>query len=909
MKKASHTQTTHPEITRVEFFRNGLVLMPDPKDRHPGIAFFLAGKDLRVSQQFCTCTLARKKKCPHQKRLQQIIRKMQKDGTGKPPDEAFRSSIWYHLAAVLSEGPAAVDLSLLNFKRTHIDEVDAILAVGPRDEPLLQYLSTGPDRGRFLERFSVSSKKDEVLNRAWALSRLEDITRTDNEKIMNERGIKTRKQVLEQGFWFRLAYHAYREMGNNPDEKQSFILKPAISEHSGTFTVTCIKSDGSESFRMVIARDRVKSLLSAMKDRLPNQHQLAIYPIPLKSIFKITQNTELDLEIRPQIQLLQKNGEARFFENRGLKKFTYGSLVYLRDMGIMAELEDPEHSRKFKAPTKMVLKKSEVPTFLETHEEAFQEGSFVVDAPAESVRIIKDFDWIQIRPESLEQDWYWLSVQYGFGNQHISLSEILQTRKSGQRYIGTPSGWIDCGAESFEDLEDLLGDIEVKEEADAQKIRLSRLDLLRLQARNRESIKLEGGNETTRLLKKMLGLKPAQLPPDPKGLKSVLRNYQQMGMEWIHFLFQNGFGGLLCDDMGLGKTHQVMGFLTGVLQTLENQRPFIVVCPTTVLSHWKNLVKRYAPSLKPIIYHGAERDISQALEGHHLVLTSYGILRRDVDVLETLDFSVAIFDEIQNLKNPATQMYQSAERLHARMKLGLTGTPIENRLEELKALLDLTLPGYLGRDRDFENRYVKPILNSLDEGRKTELKNIIKPFTLRRKKESVLLDLPEKIEDIRTCTLSEDQIKLYRDAISKKGKDLMKSLSDDQNTIPYIHIFALLNLLKQICNHPALLSEEIDAYQNLESGKWDLFQELLAESLESGQKVVIYSQFLNMIRIMEQDLKQKDISFVSLTGKDRQPGKGHRSVQHRSGMPRFCRQPQSRRCGYRSGGGLGRHSL
>jgi len=197
----------------------------------------------------------------------------------------------------------------------------------------------------------------------------------------------------------------------------------------------------------------------------------------------------------------------------------------------------------------------------------------------------------------------------------------------------------------------------------------------------------------------------------------------------------------------------------------------------------------------------------------------------------------------------------------------MTGTPIENRLGELKALMDLTLPGYLGKDANFERRYVKPIENHEDEERRVQLSKLISPFTLRRKKDSVLNDLPPKIEDIRTCTLSEDQVKLYRDAISARGNELLKHLQQAEKTIPYIHIFALLNLLKQICNHPALVKGKINAYQDFQSGKWDLFRELLQESLDNGQKVVVYSQFLTMIDIMEQYLTEMNIDFVSLTGK------------------------------------------
>ena len=325
--------------------------------------------------------------------------------------------------------------------------------------------------------------------------------------------------------------------------------------------------------------------------------------------------------------------------------------------------------------------------------------------------------------------------------------------------------------------------------------------------------------------------------------------------------------------------------MVGLLEQEETREPFLVVCPTTVLSHWNNIVRRYAPILKPVIYHGTQRDLDQALGDHQLILTSYGILRRDMAALETLNFSVAVFDEIQNLKNPQTQAYQSAKKINARMKLGVTGTPIENRLGELKALMDLTLPGYLGKDADFETRYVKPIENHRDEAKRAQLSNLISPFALRRKKETVLHDLPLKIEDIRTCTLSEDQVKLYRDAVSSKGKGLLKTLKQEGKAVPYIHIFAILNLLKQICNHPSLVEGKIDDYQRLQSGKWDLFQELLDESLQSGQKVVIYSQFLGMIGIMEKYLTEKDIDFVTLTGKT---GNREKSIQRFNNDP-SCR--------------------
>ena len=858
---------TAPDIHQIEFFRQGMALLPEPSDKRPGVAFFLQGNDFQLTQRFCTCTLSDSRTCPHIKQLSKAFKAMGQKSGQTLYEDRFRAGIWYRLAVILGEA-SAQDPQTVNFQTQTNGDQRIIKVRGSNKETLVHYFSAGASHIRFLERCASTLPDGGIPHRGWALSRLSDITRTDNEKNMNAQGFKTRKQVLEASFWFKCAYHCHREFGEAGPQNNGCTFEPAISEKTGIFTVSCLAPDGKPLIRLFIPRNKVRNLLSTFQEHLPNQHALAIHPIPLKSIFKVSRNTELDLEIRPQIQLIQENGEEKFFENNDLKKFTYGPLIYIKEMGIMAQLEMPGRSRKFKAPVKMVLKKSQVPVFLEEYEEDLKDGPFVVEETIKGLKILKTFDRIEVTPEALERNWYWLSLQYGFGNLKISLAEILKTRSAGQRYIGTDDGWIDCASEAFQGLEEISENIQIKNHSGSgDPVRISRLDLFRLQSQSREPFDIAGQDKSASLLKKMLALKPAEPLSDPAGLGSILRRYQALGVEWIHFLYQNGFGGLLCDDMGLGKTHEVMAFMMGLMEQETTPEPFLVVCPTTVLSHWNNIVRRYAPALKPVIYHGKQRDLGEALGDHPLLLTSYGILRRDIAALETLNFSVSVFDEIQNLKNTQTQLYQSAKRIQAQMKLGLTGTPIENRLGELKALLDLTLSGYLGKDSFFENRYVKPIENHADEERRAQLSNLISPFTLRRKKESVLDDLPEKIEDIRTCTLSEDQVKLYRDAVSAKGNELLKNLKQEEKAIPYIHIFALLNLLKQICNHPALVKGKIDDYQGLQSGKWDLFKELLEESLQSDQKVVIYSQFLGMIDIIEKYLTSNAIDFVSLTGK------------------------------------------
>jgi SNF2 family DNA or RNA helicase len=210
------------------------------------------------------------------------------------------------------------------------------------------------------------------------------------------------------------------------------------------------------------------------------------------------------------------------------------------------------------------------------------------------------------------------------------------------------------------------------------------------------------------------------------------------------------------------------------------------------------------------------------------------------------------------------------------MRLGLTGTPIENSLLDLHALLELGLPGYLGTRAGFRTRFADPIENADDARARDDLRRLIAPFVLRRLKRTVLDQLPEKIEDTRSCALSAQQVRLYREAIASRGSSVRAALEDPGARVPYMHIFALLSLLKQICCHPALLekrrADQIARYREHQSGKWELFVELLDESLGSGHKVVVYSQFLGMLGIMEQHLRERGVGYGKLTGATRKRG-------------------------------------
>ncbi len=855
-------------LHQVEFHRHGLALVPDPSDRQPGVAYFLKGNSRDPDLRICSCSIAKKQTCPHILKLVELYKALQKKYDGKSPYEVFRSSLWYRLATILAD-KGRETLKSIHLQLVELESATNLRVVGSNSQEILFYLSKTPDAIRFLERLGQVPEGNSVPHRAALMEELARMTLSDEERVMGESGFKTLRWVLEESVWHRIAYHCFREFG---EEGNTF--HPAIEENSGVFTITCRHSGGDPAFRIVVPREKVKKLLVAFSEFIPNQHGLMIHPVPLKSIFRISATTELDLEVRPIVQVLQEGGEARFFEREDLERFRYGDLVYVKELGLLAELEPQGNlQRRFAAPIKMVLKKSQVPSFLQEFGDEIQSGLHIIDASVKGLKIYTRFDEIKVTPETIDRDWCWLSFKYGFGNSAISLAEILRAKKESQHYISTSDGWVDCQSEEFEGLDPILHRFSIEEGIDqANRVRLSRMDLLRLKASTSRPLDVTGDQDMASLLNSVLELRPAQPLPDLKGLASTLRAYQKTGAEWLLFLFENGLGGLLCDDMGMGKTHEVMALMVSLWEHKDIKDPFLVVCPTTILSHWSQKISVHAPILKAVVFHGGGRDLQEALEGNNVILTSYGILRNDIEELRRIPFSIAVFDEIQNIKNPQTLAYEAARNIKASTKLGLTGTPIENSLVELKALFDLTVPGYLGTDEDFNSRYVKPIEQDLSNEKRHVLSRLISPFSLRRLKKTVLEELPEKIEDIRTCSLSDDQIKLYRDAISSRGEGLVDVLKRGEEPIPYMHIFALLNLLKQICDHPALAEQRVDDFDRYQSGKWELFKELVSESLDSGQKVVIYSQFLGMIRMMEHFLQGMGVGFVTLTGSSRKRG-------------------------------------
>jgi hypothetical protein len=390
----------------------------------------------------------------------------------------------------------------------------------------------------------------------------------------------------------------------------------------------------------------------------------------------------------------------------------------------------------------------------------------------------------------------------------------------------------------------------------------SRIAFIRLVAET--GLPVEGPDEELRELADVLQGRAGQELLSPPGLRSRLRPYQASGVAWLWSRYLVGVGALLADDMGLGKTHQVMGVLCLLFDRDPNAQS-LVVCPRGVLEHWYTLLGRFAPHLPVRLFHGPSRTL-KGFDRGGIVLTTYDILFRSTDELVERDWAVAVFDEAQRIKNPRTKAARAARKIPSKFRLALTGTPLENRLLELWSVVDLILPGYLGSEREFRANHRDPTHHQLHL-----LRQRLGVITLRRVKDQVLADLPEKFEDIRYCHLLPSQEAIYRSIHRSRSREIIDLLREEESEIPYMHIFALLTRLKQVCDHPALVEGE--GATAGESAKTEILDEILDEALDGGLQVVVFSQYVKMIELMSSHLERRKIDHLVLTGESRDRGR------------------------------------
>ena len=353
----------------------------------------------------------------------------------------------------------------------------------------------------------------------------------------------------------------------------------------------------------------------------------------------------------------------------------------------------------------------------------------------------------------------------------------------------------------------------------------------------------------------------------PKGLKSELRQYQVTGFKWLKVLDKYKFGGILADDMGLGKTIQLLAVIQSYLEEEKNPNPSIVVCPSSLSLNWKNEIDKFAPNIKTLVIHGnAEERANQIenIEKYNLVITSYDLLKRDIEEYKAKDykFKYIIADEAQYIKNNNTQNAKVIKEIKADTRFALTGTPIENSLSELWSIFDFIMPGYLYSYRKFKEIYEVPIVKDNDEWVLKKLKMLIEPFILRRTKQEVLTELPDKTISVLNNEMQDEQLKIYTSYMANAKREVSQELKENGFEKSQMKILALLMRLRQICCHPSLF---ISNYTG-ESSKLNQCIEVIKDAVLSGHKILLFSSYSSMLEIIGEELKKENIKHFKLTG-------------------------------------------
>ncbi|MEK9129909.1 MAG: DEAD/DEAH box helicase [Patescibacteria group bacterium] len=354
---------------------------------------------------------------------------------------------------------------------------------------------------------------------------------------------------------------------------------------------------------------------------------------------------------------------------------------------------------------------------------------------------------------------------------------------------------------------------------------------------------------------------------NPKFNK-IVRSYQKEGIDWFYFLRKYRFAGILADDMGLGKTLQAL-----ILIEMEKKKdkPSIVVCPKSILYNWKLEAKKFVPNLKTMVIDGSPEERKEMIKNakkNDLIITGYATMKKDAEIYEKekINFNYCILDEAQFIKNHTTKNARIIKKINADYRLALTGTPLENNVSEIWSIFDFLMPGFLKSYNFFVKRFQNPIMKFNNNAALEQLRKKIECFMLRRTKDKVLKELPPKNEQTSHCHLEKAQNILYQEVLANVKSEIFKTVKEKGFNKASIHILAGLTKLRQICNHPALLLKNKD-YTQYESAKLDMFMELIDEIIENKRKVLVFSQFTQMLDILAEELKKNKISFNYLSGK------------------------------------------
>ncbi|MHC1768237.1 MAG: DEAD/DEAH box helicase [Verrucomicrobiia bacterium] len=477
----------------------------------------------------------------------------------------------------------------------------------------------------------------------------------------------------------------------------------------------------------------------------------------------------------------------------------------------------------------------------------------------------------RLRPKLMVQgsgiDWFSVSAAWEAEGMKLTAADLERLQSATGRFVKLPdSGWMELDSASVHAAHEAMADLGLDGLSPVPQ-RVALLHAAQVESGLLQQYTDQPHTESLRQrVADFAGIPKTALP---SGLCAEMRPYQKEGFDFLCHLAGLELGGVLADDMGLGKTLQTLAWLAWMKARHQAQsRPALVICPASVLHNWRREANRFTPDLKVLVLESgaARHNLRRQIPQHDLIVTNYALLRRDLAALMKFEFRAIILDEAQFIKNPDAQVTHSVKQLRAEQRLALTGTPLENRLLDLWSIVDFVQPGYLGTQSNFTETYEPKGADAAwsQKVARRRLAAKLRPLLLRRLKGEVAKDLPDRIDERRDCELGEAQRKLYLAELRRSREQVLQAVIEKGLARSKMHVLAALTRLRQICCHPQLVGN------GSASGKTETLFELLEPLLAEGQKVLVFSQFVQMLKLLEAECQQRHIPTYVLTGESKQ---------------------------------------
>ncbi len=576
----------------------------------------------------------------------------------------------------------------------------------------------------------------------------------------------------------------------------------------------------------------------------------------------------LEIPVISKKQIHAKDKLGRVFtlerdEDRELQFISYVAKMHPYFMDQMSEFPDQRHADCFYLHRKHFM---EAEWFLDAFEAWRSKGIAILGFNELKANKLSPYK-AEIAINVISGiDWFETAIKVKFNRETVSLKHLHKSIRNKSKFVQLDDGsvgilpdeWLNKFEGYFAAAEIVDEHLQTPNISYASVAELYDEDLL-----DRES--KEKLSNYRKLLSSFESIKEVKVPDE---LNATLRTYQKEGLNWLNFLDDFNFGACLADDMGLGKTIQIIAFILSQRKKVQ-QNTNLVIVPASLVFNWQQEIRKFAPSIKLKIVYGADRaKVMHDFDQYEVILTSYGTLLADIRFLKDYRFNYVFLDESQTIKNPDSQRYKAARMLRSRNKVVLTGTPIENNTFDLYGQLSFACPGLLGNKEHFRRLYSVPIDQFKDSRRAEELQQKINPFVLRRTKEQVAKELPEKTEMVIYCEMGKQQREIY-EAARDEIRDYLMGTSEDELQRSSMHVLQGITKLRQICNSPAILNK--DVYYGDASSKMDVLMEQI-EGKSVQHKILVFSQFVTMLDLVRDNLDKRNISYTYLSGqtKDRE---------------------------------------